>query len=104
MVNADDPVQKYIEMYKNILAFWGFMKKEFCKTVSLSYLFLERVYIAWLAILILPRRNNIPPKVLKDNAGIFITVLSSDINNCILNGIFPSNLKYADIIPVFKKF
>ena len=47
--------------------------------------------------------NNIPPKVLKDNADIFTTILSSDINNCILNGIFPSNLKYADITPIFKK-
>ena len=47
--------------------------------------------------------NNIPPKVLKDTADICITILSSDINNCILNGVFPSNLKYADITPVFKK-
>ena len=47
--------------------------------------------------------NNIPPKVLKDNADIFTTILSSDINNCILNVIFSSNLKYADITPIFKK-
>ena len=47
--------------------------------------------------------NNIPPKVLKDNTDICITILSSDINNCILNGVFPSNLKYADITPVFKQ-
>ena len=38
-----------------------------------------------------------------DNADIFTTILSSDINNCILNGIFPSNLKHADITPIFKK-
>ena len=49
------------------------------------------------------QRNNISPKVLTDNADIFITVLSPDINNCILNGIFPSNLKYADITRIFKK-
>ena len=29
--------------------------------------------------------------------------MSSDINNCILNGIFPSILKYANITPSFKK-
>ena len=29
--------------------------------------------------------------------------LSSDINKCIYNGIFPNNLKHADITPTFKK-
>ena len=26
-----------------------------------------------------------------------------DINKCINNGLFPDNLKYADITPTFKK-
>ena len=29
--------------------------------------------------------------------------LSSDANKCIYNGIFPNNLKHADITPTFKK-
>ena len=106
MVNTDDPVQKYIEMYKNhpnILRIHeeGILQDSFsflpisgtCIHSVISNIDSSKAY----------QSNNIPPKVLKDNVDIFITVLSSDINNCILNGIFPSNLKYADITPHFQK-
>ena len=42
------------------------------------------------------QKDNIPPNVLKEN------VLFSDINKYLLNGTFPSNLKYTDITPIFK--
>ena len=29
--------------------------------------------------------------------------LTSDVNNCLKYGIFPDNLKYGDITPIFKK-
>ena len=47
--------------------------------------------------------ENIPTKVLKENADICSMTLLSDINKCIRNGKFRSNLKYADITPTFKK-
>ena len=47
------------------------------------------------------QNNNIPPQILKDN--VDICTVSSDINKCIYNGIFPNNLKHADITPTFKK-
>ena len=49
------------------------------------------------------QKENIPPKVLQENAGVVSIVLSSDINRCLYNENFPSNLKNADITPTFKK-
>ena len=49
------------------------------------------------------QKEDIPPKVLKENADICSVSLFSDINRCINNGIFPNNLKNANIIPTFKK-
>ena len=49
------------------------------------------------------QKENIPPKILKDNVDICTMVLSSDFNKCIYNGTFPDNLKHADITPTFKK-
>ena len=46
--------------------------------------------------------DNIPPQILKD-VDICTIALSSDFNRCIYNGIFPNNLKHADITPAFKK-
>ena len=106
MVNADDPLQENIKMYKNppsILRIHeeGILHDSFsflpisgaCIHSMISNVDSSKAY----------QSNNIPPKVFKDNADIFKTVLSSDINNCLLNGIFPRNLKYTDITPNFKK-
>ena len=48
------------------------------------------------------QRNNIPP-IIKDNTDICVVIMRSDLNICIEKGIFPSNLKNADITPLFKK-
>ena len=48
------------------------------------------------------QNDNIPPQILKDNVDICKMVLSSDVKKCIYNGIFPNNLKHADITPTFK--
>ena len=47
--------------------------------------------------------NNIPPKLLKDNADICVIAIHNDINRNIVKGCFPVNLKNADITPTFKK-
>ena len=49
------------------------------------------------------QKDNIPPILLKENSDICATVICSDINQCIDTGSFPSNLKNADITPLFKK-
>ena len=48
------------------------------------------------------RKENIPPKLLKGNIDICELFISSNINDCIENGMFPSSLKLADITPIFK--
>ena len=45
------------------------------------------------------QKNNIPPKILKQNDDICSLVLSSDMNRCVENGKFSNNLKNADITP-----
>ena len=49
------------------------------------------------------QKGNIPPILLKENNDICATVIYSDINQCIDTGSFSSNLKNADITPLFKK-
>ena len=47
--------------------------------------------------------NSIPAHVIKENSDIFVPRIYHDFNSSIYNGIFPNNLKNADITPVFKK-
>ena len=49
------------------------------------------------------QKNNIPSKVLKENADAYTSVLCDDINRNIVKGKSPVNLKKADITPLFKK-
>ena len=46
------------------------------------------------------QKENIPPKILKDNVDICAMTLAYDVNNCLKYGIFPDNLKYSDITPI----
>lgn len=49
------------------------------------------------------QKNSIPPTLLKQNYDICCEFLVTNLNNCIIEGKFPDNLKYADIFPNFKK-
>jgi hypothetical protein len=46
--------------------------------------------------------DNIPAAVIKDNKTILKTILTHIINNSLLHGTFPSELKIANVIPIFK--
>ena len=48
-------------------------------------------------------KNSIPTKILKENCNIFTKKILVDFDNSILTGVFPDNLKLADITPVHKK-
>ena len=48
-------------------------------------------------------RGNIPIKFIKDFSDIYLSSFTDIINNSINDGIFPSNMKLADITPIFKK-
>ena len=47
--------------------------------------------------------NNIPPKILGQNAEVTANALLLLFNNAISNSEFPKNLKLPDVAPVFKK-
>ena len=49
------------------------------------------------------QKDNIPPKILKENADVLSSFLKDVINLNLVKGEFPRNLKNADIIPIFKK-
>ena len=48
-------------------------------------------------------KDNIPPKILKNNKDICSIILTNDIDRCMAKGEFPKSLKNADITPIFKK-
>ena len=76
--NASDPVTRAIEKYNN--------------HPSIIKLNQQKFY----------QKDNIPTiKILKDNKDICTVLLKTDINRCIIDSIFPINLKNADITPVF---
>ena len=47
--------------------------------------------------------KNIPPKILKSSSEPIVNVLHKLFNETITKGVFPNNLKLADVTPVFKK-
>ena len=49
------------------------------------------------------KNDDIPAKILKKSADIYIKEIKFTINDCSENGIFPDDLKLADVSPTFKK-
>ena len=49
------------------------------------------------------QKSDIPTKQIKDNLDIFSQAMTEYFNDTLNNFEFPSTMKLADIIPVFKK-
>ena len=49
------------------------------------------------------RKGDIPAKILKNSINTYLSELTTLINNCLKEGVFPDDLKLADITPIFKK-
>ena len=49
------------------------------------------------------QESDIPVKIIKDNIDIFSDFIFHNFNNLIFDATFPSELKNADVIPIFKK-
>ena len=47
------------------------------------------------------QKGDIPAKIIKNSA--YLSEQTILINNCLKKGVFPDDLKLADIIPIFKK-
>ena len=51
----------------------------------------------------LTQSEDIPYKIIKDNADIFANFILQNFNKCIIGGNFPDKFKKADISPVIYK-
>ena len=49
------------------------------------------------------RKGNIPAKILNDSLSVYTKELTTIINNCLKDGLFPNELKLVDVSPVLKK-
>ena len=49
------------------------------------------------------KNGDIPAKILKKSINIYIKEITFIINYCLEKGIFPDDLKLADVSPIFKK-
>ena len=49
------------------------------------------------------QQNDITTKILRENSEVFARYFHKNINFCIENSIFPSDLKVADVTATFKK-
>ena len=49
------------------------------------------------------QQSDIPTKILKQNSDYFAEYFNKNINQCISKSIYPSNLKLADVTPVYRK-
>ena len=49
------------------------------------------------------QQGDIPTKIIKDNKDLFPYFISASFNNAVNRGVFPSELKQADIKSIYKK-
>ena len=47
--------------------------------------------------------GNVPTNIMKDNKDLFSYFISASSNNAVSKGVFPDELKHADIRPIYKK-
>ena len=49
------------------------------------------------------RKGDVPAKILKNSINAYLSGLTILINNCLKKGVFPDELKLADVTPIFQK-
>ena len=105
VVNEPDPILNAIKKYENHESIVNINAKFIDNTFSFSptepQTVLNEIYS--LGNKKASPKESIPPHVIRDNLDIFVPRVTSDFNHSIASGIFPSNLKNANISPVFKK-
>ena len=105
--NITDPVfcaiQKY-EKHPSILKIKEMMGKN---NLSFSFKFTDRKKIFNELQKLKSKKacqiSDIPVKIIKENINIITDFIYNNFNNSLFSSYFPSNLKNADITPVFKK-
>ena len=105
-VNDYDPILKAIDKYKNHPSILK-INETVEQHVSFSLQLTERNSIIQEILSLDGSKASpmdaIPAKIIKENCDIFSYKLLNDFNLSVTSGIYPNNLKLADITPAFKE-
>ena len=104
--NMDDPVDNIIEKFNNPPSILNIKAKCFQEDSFYFQVVSENDVCRVIRNIDSSKayqKDNIPPKILEENADILSSFLKDDINLSFDKGKFPGNLKNADITPIFKK-
>ena len=105
-VNDCDPIRKAINNYKNHPSILK-INETVDQHERFSFQFTERESIIKEILLLdvskASPKDAIPAKIIKENCDIFSYKLLNDFNVSVTSGIYPNNLKHADVTPAFKK-
>ena len=104
--NDNEPILNYINKFKNhpsIKVIKSRKKEE--QTFTSNYVSHEQFFNETIKLQTtkMTQQNDIPTKILKGNSELFARYFHKNINFCIEDSIFPSDLKVVDVTPAFKK-
>ena len=100
-----NPIKKAVNKFKNHTSILK-MKEEYGQddTFSFKYILLTEMTNEIIGLnnsKAIPKET-IPVKIIKENIDIFSSILHNNFNNNIYSGLFPQNLKLADVSPLYK--
>ena len=102
----NDPIKKAIRKYKNHPSI-QLIKRKIRNIGKFSFSPVDEGAV-WDEITLLDTSkaspiHSIPPNIIKENLDIFGKKINIDFNASVVSGVFPNNLKYADVSPIFKQ-
>ena len=104
--NDKEPILNYINKFKN---HWSIKviktRKKEEQTFTFNYVSYKEVLNNIMKQQTAPttQQNDIQTKIWKETLVVFARYFHKNVNSCIGNSIFPSDLKVADATPAFKK-
>ena len=105
-VNIGDPVDEIIHQYQQHPSILN-ISNNVCCSRSFSFSNMDEINMEKEILLLKNKKaagaDNIPAKILKDAATVIVPPLTQLFNCSIDEGYFPTKLKYANVIPLFKK-
>ena len=106
-INPSENLTKIIENFKNHQSIQRIKLANFHHRQSFSFWYVSvkevKKELMNLSSKKVTRKGDIPAKILKDSLSVYTKELTTIINNCLKDGLFPNELKLADVSPVFKK-
>ena len=106
-INRSENLANIIENFRNYESIQRIKLANFHhrQTFNFRYVSVKEVKkeLMYLSFKKATRKGNIPAKILKDSLSVYTKELTSIINNCLKDGLFPNELKLVYVSPVFKK-